>query len=124
MEKYFTKFRKNTIGHDQKYLSPYGNKRIVYADWVASGRLYKPIEDRIANVVGPYVANTHTEASETGTLMTKAYHLAQKKIKQHCNADENDVIITAGFGMTSHVPERFLRHAEQAERRLRRNGVG
>jgi selenocysteine lyase/cysteine desulfurase len=108
MEKYFTKFRKNTIGHDQKYLSPYGNKRIVYADWVASGRLYKPIEDRIANVVGPYVANTHTEASETGTLMTKAYHLAQKKIKQHCNADENDVIITAGFGMTT-VINKFQR---------------
>jgi selenocysteine lyase/cysteine desulfurase len=108
MEKYFSKFRKNTIGHDQKYLSPYGKKRIVYADWVASGRLYKPIEDRIANVVGPYVANTHTEASETGTLMTKAYHLAQKKIKQHCNADENDVIITAGFGMTT-VINKFQR---------------
>jgi selenocysteine lyase/cysteine desulfurase len=108
MEKYFAKFRKNTIGHDQKYLSPYGKKRIVYADWVASGRLYKPIEDRIANVVGPYVANTHTEASETGTLMTMAYRLAQKKIKQHCNADENDVIITAGFGMTT-VINKFQR---------------
>jgi selenocysteine lyase/cysteine desulfurase len=97
MEKYFERFRNNTIGHDQEYLSPYGKQRIVYADWVASGRLYKPIEDRVAKVVGPYVANTHTEASETGTLMTKAYQMAQKKIKQHCNAGKDDVIISAGF---------------------------
>ena len=108
MGNYFEKFRKNTIGHNRIYLSPYGRKRIVYADWVASGRLYKPIEDRIAKVVGPYVANTHTEASETGTLMTKAYHLAQKKIKQHCNAGDDDVIITAGFGMTT-VINKFQR---------------
>jgi selenocysteine lyase/cysteine desulfurase len=108
MEKYFDKFRKNTIGQDQMYLSPYGRKRIIYADWVASGRLYKPIEDRVAKVIGPYVANTHTEASETGTLMTKAYHLAQKKIKGHCNAGEGDVIITAGFGMTT-VINKFQR---------------
>ncbi|MEI7484109.1 MAG: aminotransferase class V-fold PLP-dependent enzyme [Ignavibacteriota bacterium] len=108
MEKYFARFRKNTIGNDQKYLSPYGRKKIIYADWVASGRLYKPIEDRVAKVIGPFVANTHTEASETGTMMTRAYHLAQKKIKQHCNAGEDDVIITAGFGMTT-VINKFQR---------------
>ncbi len=76
MEKYFEKFRKNIIGHDQVYLSPYGNVKIVYADWVASGRLYAPIEEKITNTFGPFVANTHTESSETGNLMTKAYHLA------------------------------------------------
>jgi selenocysteine lyase/cysteine desulfurase len=108
MEKYFERFRKNTIGYDQKYLSPYGKKRIIYADWVASGRLYKPIEDRVAKVIGPFVANTHTEASETGTMMTRAYHMAQKKIKQHCNAGVDDVIITAGFGMTT-VINKFQR---------------
>ncbi len=108
MEKYFERFRKNTIGNNQRYLSPYGRKKIIYADWVASGRLYKPIEDRVAKVIGPFVANTHTEASETGTMMTRAYHQAQKKIKQHCNAGEDDVIITAGFGMTT-VINKFQR---------------
>ena len=33
--------------------------------------------------------------------MTNAYHVAQKIIKKHCNANENDVIITAGSGMTT-----------------------
>lgn len=108
MEKYFEKFRKNTIGNNQHYTSPYGNKRMIYADWVASGRLYRPIEKRIMDEIGPYVANTHTETSETGTLMTKAYHTAHRMIKEHVNADKGDVIITAGFGMTT-VINKFMR---------------
>ncbi len=103
MEKYFKKFRKNIIGDKQKFISPYGKQKMVYADWVASGRLYRPIEDQIANVFGPYVGNTHTETSETGTLMTKAYHYSHKLIKKHVNAGPNDVIITAGAGMTAVV---------------------
>lgn len=101
MEKYFKKFRKNIIGVDQDFTSHYGVQRIVYADWIASGRLYKPIEDKISKTFGPFVGNTHTEASETGVLMTKAYHLAQRKIKEHVNAGKEDVIITAGSGMTT-----------------------
>jgi selenocysteine lyase/cysteine desulfurase len=108
MEKYFEKFKKNTIGYNQEYISPYGKKRMIYADWVASGRLYRPIEKRIMNEIGPYVANTHTEASETGTLMTEAYHTAHRLIKEHVNADKGDVIITAGFGMTT-VINKFQR---------------
>lgn len=103
MEKKFEKFRKNTIGHNQKYKSVYGTQRLIYADWVASGRLYRPIEETIINRLGPYVANTHTETSETGTLMTNAYRLSHKKIKEHCNAGTKDVIITAGPGMTTVV---------------------
>jgi len=108
MEKYFEKFRLNTIGHDLVYASPYGDVKMIYADWVASGRLYRPIEERIINEVGPYMANTHTETSETGTLMTKTYHLAHKFIKEHVNAGKNDVIITAGSGMTT-VINKFQR---------------
>lgn len=99
-EKHFTKFRKNTIGQNQYYISPYGRKRMVYADWIASGRLYGPIEDRISNSIGPFIGNTHTETSENGRLMTQAYHQAHKRIKEHVNAGPEDVIITAGFGMT------------------------
>ncbi len=103
LEKHFERFRKNIIGIDAKFNTPYGTKNLLYADWVASGRLYAPIEERIANEIGPFVGNTHTETSETGTLMTKAYHFAHKKIKKHVNAGPDDVIITAGFGMTAVV---------------------
>ena len=101
MEKYFEKFRNQTIGNDQKFITPYGQKQMIYADWVASGRLYTPIEKKIANTIGPFVGNTHSESSETGSLMTQAYHLARKIIKEHVNAGNNDIIITAGSGMTT-----------------------
>ncbi len=100
MESYFEQFRKNTIGHDLTYETPYGQQKLIYADWIASGRLYKPIEDRLSYDIGPFIGNTHTETSETGTSMTKAYQEAHKRIKKHVNAGPEDVIITAGFGMT------------------------
>lgn len=108
LEKHFEKFRNNVVGINQIFTTPYGNKKMIYADWIASGRLYKPIEDRMLYDLGPFVANTHTETTETGTLMTKAYQYAHKKIKQHVNADENDVILTQGFGMTA-VVNKFQR---------------
>ncbi|HLO90835.1 MAG TPA: aminotransferase class V-fold PLP-dependent enzyme [Lentimicrobium sp.] len=100
MERYFEFFRRNTIGFDQQYNTPYGKKTIIYADWIASGRLYKPIEDKLSFEIGPFIGNTHTETSETGTSMTRAYHHAHKIIKRHVNAGPDDLIITAGFGMT------------------------
>jgi len=76
---------------------------MIYADWIASGRLYGPIEDALTNMVGPYLGNTHTETSENGRLMTKAYHLAHHIIKRHVNAGPADVILTTGFGMTGAI---------------------
>ena len=101
MDAYFKKFRENIIGIDQTFDSPYGTKKIIYADWIASGRLYRPIEEVLMQQFGPFVGNTHTETSETGTLMTKAYHYAQRIIKEHVHAGPNDVIINAGSGMTT-----------------------
>jgi len=103
LEHYFEKFRKNIIGIDAVYESPYGQKKVVYADWIASGRLYGPIEEKMLKVFGPMVANTHTESSEMGRFMTEAYHFSLREIKRHVNADSNDVIIMAGFGMTSAI---------------------
>ncbi len=103
LEKYFQQFRKNTIGYDAKFLSPYGEQKLIYADWIASGRLYKPIEDKISSHFGPLVGNTHSESSETGMQMTLSYHQAHKIIKDHVNASKEDVIITAGSGMTAMI---------------------
>lgn len=103
MEKYFTKYRKLIIGDDLHYETPYGIKKMLYADWIASGRLYKPIEKKISEKFGPYVGNTHTETCEVGTMMTKAYEMAHKIVKRHVNAGKDDILINAGFGMTAVV---------------------
>ena len=103
LESYFRPFRRQTIGHRQTYTTPFGRQKMVYADWIASGRLYRPIEKMLTETIGPFIGNTHTETSETGKLMTQAYHSAHQKIKEHVNAGPNDVIITTGFGMTGAV---------------------
>ncbi|MFC3702728.1 aminotransferase class V-fold PLP-dependent enzyme [Reinekea marina] len=72
----------------------------IYADWTASGRLYQPIEDRIAQIAGKYMANTHTEESVTGRTMTHWYDEAVQRIKSHVNAAPEDALISVGNGMT------------------------
>ncbi len=108
LEHFFSQFRKHIIGVDQTFTSPYGKKDLIYADWTASGRLYRPIEEKICNEFGPFVANTHTETSTSGAAMTLAYHEARNIIKRHVNATENDVLITTGSGMTG-VVNKFQR---------------
>ncbi|MBM3907502.1 MAG: aminotransferase class V-fold PLP-dependent enzyme [Gemmatimonadetes bacterium] len=103
LEPYFEPFRRNTIGHDQRFTSPYGEHRIVYADWTASGRLYRPIEERLRDRFGPFVGNTHSESSVTGSAMTLAYHEAHAILKRHVNAGPDDLILTVGAGMTAAV---------------------
>src|SRR3954463_923254 len=101
LEEYFQPFRSQVIGMNQEFASPYGNKQIIYADWTASGRLYRPIEQKISEVFGPFMANTHTESNITSLMMTGIYNQSRKIIKEHVNANKNDVIILDGFGMTS-----------------------
>ncbi len=103
LEKYFEPFRNNIVGINQEFDSPFGRKKIIYTDWTASGRLYAPIEEKMLKDFGPFVANTHTETSVTGTAMTKAYHEARKIIKKHVNANDHDVLITCDSGMTGAI---------------------
>lgn len=108
LEHHFNTFRQHIIGIDQEFESPYGKKKIIYTDWTASGRLYRPIEEKLCNEFGPYVANTHTETTVSGTAMTKAYHEAKHIIKKHVNSNEDDVLIVSGNGMTG-VINKFQR---------------
>lgn len=84
----------NQIVIDPKY------KHRIYADWTASGRLFRPIEDRITNMIGGLMANTHTEDSYTGRVMTTWLHEADQVIKKHVNASADDVLLNVGSGMT------------------------
>ena len=108
LELYFDQFRKDVIGINQSFESPFGEQKIIYTDWTASGRLYRPIEEKLINQFGPFVANTHTETTVSGTAMTMAYHKARHIIKHHVNATEDDVLITDGTGMTG-VVNKFQR---------------
>ncbi len=108
LESYFKKFRDSVLGNDLVINTPYGPKPLVYADWVASGRLYTPIERLLSDEIGPYVGNTHTNTTTTGSSMTLAYNQARMIIKKHVNAGINDVLISSGSGMTG-VVNKFQR---------------
>ncbi|MDC0249381.1 aminotransferase class V-fold PLP-dependent enzyme [Flavobacteriales bacterium] len=100
LEKYFTAFREQVVGREHNFTSPFGEQKIIYADWVASGRMYKGIEEKLNNDVFPFVANTHTETSTTGATMSLAFREATQIIKNHIGANNDDVLISAGAGMT------------------------
>ena len=103
LEKYFAPFRENIIGNQQCFESPFGEKEIVYADWTASGKAYRPIEDLIQNQILPFMANTHTGSTITGSRMTAAYEEAKAIVKKHVHARLDDVLIFCGSGMTGAV---------------------
>lgn len=97
----FSPYRNQIIGIDQTFTTPDGEKRLIYADWTASGRLYRPIEEYIVYRLGPFVANPHTQTTVSGTRMTEAYHQAQQIIKHHVHANNDDALFFAGSGMTA-----------------------
>ena len=82
---HFSKFREGIVGQGLQIETVYGTKPLLYADWVASGRIYMPIEQKLLTEYAPYLANTHTEATYTGSLMTKAYHDAIKLLVTESN---------------------------------------
>lgn len=108
LEHYFSQFRKHIIGINQEFETPFGQQKLTYMDWTASGRLYRPIEEKLLNDFGPFVANTHTETTVSGTAMTLSYHKAKHIIKDHVNASNDDVLIADGTGMTG-VVNKFQR---------------
>ena len=56
------RIRRSVIGDDATIDGPFGPRRLVYADYTASGRALSFIEDHIRQRVLPLYANTHTEA--------------------------------------------------------------
>jgi selenocysteine lyase/cysteine desulfurase len=119
----FDAIARGIVGHDLRIPTPEGERRMIYADWTASGRAYAPIEQRLQHDVGPYIANTHSETSFTGHLMTAAYEHARARVKRHVNAAPGDVLLPAGTGCTGainklqrlmglRVPSNFIGRAE------------
>lgn len=100
---YFSVYRTRIIGQQQSFLSPYGEQRLLYADWTASGRGYAPIEKCMQQQVLPFAGNTHTHTTITGTSMSTAYGDAKQIVKEHVHAGVDDILLFCGSGMTSAV---------------------
>ena len=93
--------QQSIIGDKQLIRTPFGDKPLVYADYVASGRSLTFIEDYIRDHVLPYYANTHTEASYTGAQITALREQARQEIKRSLNCQSDDQVIFCGPGATA-----------------------
>ncbi|MGH1429076.1 MAG: aminotransferase class V-fold PLP-dependent enzyme [Arenicella sp.] len=93
--------RENLIGEYQEINTPFGTKPLVYADYTASGRSLKFIENFITHNVLPHYANTHTDSSFTGRQTSALREQARTIIKQAIGVHDEHHIIFCGSGATS-----------------------
>lgn len=94
--------RKDIIGSNMLFETPFGMRPLVYADYTASGRGLHSIENYIQKILQFY-ANTHTEDDFTGKTMTRLLHEAEHIIKDAVNAGPKGKIIFTESGTTGGI---------------------
>jgi selenocysteine lyase/cysteine desulfurase len=107
------KIRSSVIGERAVLDGPFGRRRLVYADYTASGRSLSFIEDFIRDDVLPLYANTHTEASATGLQTTALREDARRIIHRAVNGHDEDVVLFSGAGATGAI-DKLIRLLELA----------
>lgn len=85
-----------------KNKTPFGLKKTVYADFIASGRPSPLIEDYITeNIYGKY-SNTHSNA-DNGIFMKDSIRRVRQIVKQEYGVGDNYEILFKGSGCTGAV---------------------
>ncbi|MCC5949266.1 MAG: aminotransferase class V-fold PLP-dependent enzyme [Nitriliruptoraceae bacterium] len=95
--------RSSVIGEQEAVTTPFGLRRVVYADYTASGRALSFIEDHLRDVVLPLYANTHTETSGTGRQTSRFREEARELIAEAFGAGEDHVVLFTGSGSTGAI---------------------
>src|SRR6056297_1291022 len=98
----FATLREQTLGVDTLLATPFGERPLVYADFTASGRCLRFVEDYLADLARLY-ANSHTEDDTTGRRTTQMLHEAEALIKQSVNAGPDGRLIACGTGSTGAI---------------------
>ncbi|MFO7778471.1 MAG: aminotransferase class V-fold PLP-dependent enzyme [Nitriliruptoraceae bacterium] len=97
--------RRSVIGEAEAVETPFGPRRVVYADYTASGRALSFVEDHLREVVLPLYANTHTQTSGTGRQTTRFREDARRIVGQAFGAGEEHVVLFTGTGSTGAIDQ-------------------
>ncbi|WP_417693166.1 aminotransferase class V-fold PLP-dependent enzyme [Roseibium sp.] len=89
------------IGEGQQIDGGFGAREMIYADYVASGRALMQVERFVLELVLPFYANSHTEASYCGSFMTRLRGAVRAEISRLCGAGEGYATIFCGSGATA-----------------------
>jgi len=103
-----TYLREGMMGFDSEIATPFGRKRRIYLDYIASGLPFKDIEKVIADRVLPHMANTHTESNTSGKQITFHVENAYSSISKAVGATDEDVLIFVGAGSTAAINRLIL----------------
>ena len=95
--------RQGLIGDGHTLQGPFGPRKLVYCDNVASGRALTHVEDYIRDQVLPLYGNTHTAASATGRQMSAFREEARATIAKSVNATADDAVIFTGAGSSAAI---------------------
>ncbi|EPE96424.1 aminotransferase class V-fold PLP-dependent enzyme [Rhizobium grahamii] len=95
--------RGGLVGSNARIVGPYGEKELIYADYVASGRALHQVERFVLDEVLPYYANSHTEASYCGGFMTRLRREARAVIGKSCGATDQHAVVFTGSGATAGI---------------------
>ncbi|AOX17844.1 aminotransferase class V-fold PLP-dependent enzyme [Kozakia baliensis] len=95
--------RRGLIGENILLPGPFGERPLIYADYVASGRSLQQVETFIMTNVLPYYANSHTQASFCGRMMTRLRAASRREVARLCRADEHYSTVFTGSGATSGI---------------------
>ncbi|KAG8383810.1 hypothetical protein BUALT_Bualt04G0052600 [Buddleja alternifolia] len=95
--------RSQIIGGTAEFDTPFGKRRLTYADHTASGRSLHYIENYITTNVLPFYGNSHTSDSYVGYQTTTMVHEAANYVKECLGGGEEDAIIFCGSGSTAAI---------------------
>ncbi|MCF4097889.1 aminotransferase class V-fold PLP-dependent enzyme [Maritalea mediterranea] len=95
--------RDQLIGENAMIEGPFGPKKLIYADYVASGRALRVIESFVAEEVLPFYANSHTRASYCGRKMTAMREAGRMEIARILGAGPEHSVIFTGSGATAAI---------------------
>ncbi|HEX9642018.1 MAG TPA: hypothetical protein VGB13_11970, partial [Candidatus Krumholzibacteria bacterium] len=98
----FDVLRRQILGVDSTITTPFGERLLVYADYTASGRGLRFVDEYLMDVQRLY-ANTHSEDNLTGHTMTELLHQAETRIKNSVNAGSQGRIVCFGAGATAAI---------------------